>query len=32
VYQLVGPCYVDGIMDGEAMKEDGVSSRRIYLR
>jgi len=32
VYQLVGPCYVDGIMDGEATKEDGFSSRRIYLR
>lgn len=32
VYQLVGPCYVNGIMDGEAAKEDGFSSRRIYLR
>ncbi|RYP53076.1 hypothetical protein DL768_001853 [Monosporascus sp. mg162] len=32
VYQLVGPCYVGGIMDGEATKQDGFSSRRIYLR
>lgn len=32
VYQLVGPCYVDGIMDGEATKEDGFSPRRICLR
>jgi hypothetical protein len=32
VYQLIRPCYIDGIMDGEATKEDGFSSRRIYLR
>ncbi|KAK4222693.1 hypothetical protein QBC38DRAFT_489218 [Podospora fimiseda] len=32
VYQLVGPCYVDGIMNGEAAREEGVSLRKIYLR
>ncbi|KAK3989003.1 hypothetical protein QBC44DRAFT_381812 [Cladorrhinum sp. PSN332] len=32
VYQLVGPCYVDGIMDGEGAREDGVCLRRVYLR
>ncbi|KAK5656883.1 hypothetical protein OQA88_4434 [Cercophora sp. LCS_1] len=32
VYQLVGPCDVDGVMDGEATKEVGFFPMTVYLR
>ncbi|KAH6639822.1 hypothetical protein C7974DRAFT_389260 [Boeremia exigua] len=32
VYQLVGPCFIDGLMDGEATEAEGFSTKRIHLR
>ena len=31
-YHLVGPCFMDGIMDGEAMRDQQIPFREILIR
>jgi len=30
-YEMIGECYVHGIMNGEAFERDGLASEDVYL-